>query len=167
MFGADYTKALIEINKGSRSKYEIDKETGFLTLDRELLMPYPANYGFIPQTYCGDHDPLDVLVLGQEAVIPLSIMTAKPIGVMKMVDQGEADDKIIAVLESDPFWDEIKDLSDLSNVLKSRLEHYFMTYKMIPGGKTPVKLGSFYDLKHAEKVIRAAMADYIDEFSTT
>ncbi len=175
--------AYIEITPADGMKYEIDKETGYLKVDRPQRtssLP-PALYGFIPQTYCGDRvkklaprakrgdgDPLDICVLSERPITRNEILVpARVIGGLRMIDKEEADDKIIAVLESDPFWDEIKDLSDLSNVLKSRLEHYFMTYKMIPGGKTPVKLGSFYDLKHAEKVIRAAMADYIDEFSTT
>src|SRR5580704_6402581 len=98
--------AVIEIPKGSKAKYEIDKESGLLKLDRVLFssVHYPANYGFIPQTYCDDHDPLDILVLGQDAVVPLSIMVAKPIGMMKMMDQGEADDKIIAVHANDPEY---------------------------------------------------------------
>src|ERR1051325_7349548 len=96
--------AVIEIPKGSKTKYELDKKSGLIKVDRVLFssVHYPANYGFIPRTYCGDHDPLDILVLGQDPVVPLSIMRAKPIGVMKMVDQGESDDKIVAVHADDP-----------------------------------------------------------------
>ncbi|MBL7687296.1 MAG: inorganic diphosphatase, partial [Bdellovibrionaceae bacterium] len=92
-------QVIIEVPKGSKNKYELHKPSGLLKVDRVLFssVHYPANYGFIPQSYCEDHDPLDVLVLGQESVVPLTIMEAKPIGVMKMSDQGEADDKIIAV----------------------------------------------------------------------
>jgi inorganic pyrophosphatase len=98
--------AIIEVPKGSKTKYELDKATGMIRVDRILYssVQYPANYGFIPRTYCEDHDPLDVLVLGQEPVAPLSIMRAKPIGLMKMLDHGEADDKIIAVHADDPEY---------------------------------------------------------------
>src|SRR5207248_11297979 len=97
---------IIEVPKGSKTKYELDKKSGLIRVERVLFssVRYPANYGFIPQTYCDDHDPLDVLVLGQDAVVPLSTMIAKPIGVMKMTDQGEADDKIIAVHANDPEY---------------------------------------------------------------
>src|ERR1700751_4111745 len=90
---------VVEVPKGSKTKYELDKKSGLIKVDRVLFssVHYPANYGFIPQTYCGDRDPLDILVLGQDPVVPLSIMRAKPIGVMKMVDQEEPDDKIVAV----------------------------------------------------------------------
>src|SRR6476661_4195104 len=92
----DIVRAIVEIPRGSRAKYELDKESGLLKLDRVLYssVHYPANYGFIPQTYCDDKDPLDVLVLGQETIVPIAIMMAKPIGVMKMRDQNEGDDKI-------------------------------------------------------------------------
>jgi inorganic pyrophosphatase len=173
--------AYIEITPTDGMKYEIDKDTGYLKVDRPQRtssLP-PALYGFIPQTYCGDRvtklaptakrgdgDPLDICVLSERPITRNEILVpARVIGGLRMIDKGEADDKIIAVLESDPYWDELKELDDLSEVLKSRLEHYFMTYKMVPGGKTPVKLGAFYGSKHAEKVILAAMADYKDEFS--
>src|SRR5689334_5817180 len=95
--------AIVEVPKGSKIKYELDKETGMIRVDRILFssVHYPANYGFIPQTYGEDSDPLDILVLGQESVVPLAVLRAKPIGVMKMFDQGEADDKIIAVHADD------------------------------------------------------------------
>src|SRR3954451_19444086 len=95
----DIVPVVVEVPKGSKTKYELDKRSGLIRVDRVLFssVHYPANYGFIPKTYGEDHDPLDILVLGQGAVVPLSIMIAKPIGVMKMLDQGEADDKIIAV----------------------------------------------------------------------
>src|SRR6188472_3872398 len=111
----EVVQALIEIPESSKAKYEIDKESGLLKLDRVLFssVHYPANYGFIPQTYCGDHDPLDVLVLGQEEVVPLAIMFAKPIGVMKMRDQGEEDDKIIAVHAHDPEYNHYTSITEL------------------------------------------------------
>ena len=107
--------AIIEIPRGSKIKYELDKKCGLIRVDRILSssVTYPANYGFIPQTYCDDNDPLDILVLGQETFVPLSIAMAKPIGVMKMMDGGEADDKIIAVHADDPefsFYNSIHEL---------------------------------------------------------
>src|SRR5215471_12357396 len=107
--------AVIEVPAGSKNKYELDKKTGLLRLDRVLYgaVHYPANYGFVPRTYCDDKDPLDVLVLGQETVVPLAIVRAKPIGVMKMMDQGEADDKVIAVHVDDPEYAHYDSLSEL------------------------------------------------------
>src|SRR3954447_6900186 len=106
---------VIEVPKGSKTKYELDKQSGLIRVDRVLFssVHYPANYGFIPQTYCGDHDPLDILVLGQAEVPPLSIMRAIPIGYMKMLDQGEADDKIIAVHADDPAISHYSSIQDL------------------------------------------------------
>ena len=103
----DVITAIIEVPKGSQTKYELDKLSGLLKVDRILYsaVHYPANYGFIPQSYCEDNDPLDVLVLCQETVLPLSMMRVRPIGVMKMIDQGEADDKIIAVHVDDPEFE--------------------------------------------------------------
>src|SRR5665213_3288005 len=106
---------VIEVPKGSKVKYELDKKSGLIIVDRILFssVHYPANYGFVPQTYCADNDPLDILVLGQEEVVPLSIMRAKPIGVMKMTDQGEADDKIIAVHADDPEYNHYNSITEL------------------------------------------------------
>jgi inorganic pyrophosphatase len=106
---------IIEIPRGSHQKYEMDKKTGLLRLDRVLYSAvfYPANYGFIPRTYCDDRDPLDILVLGQEPVVPMCILTARPIGVMQMWDQDEEDDKIIAVHEHDPAFRHYRDISEL------------------------------------------------------
>lgn len=175
--------AYIEITPTDGMKYEIDKETGYLKVDRPQRtssLP-PALYGFIPQTYCGDRvkklaptakrgdgDPLDILVLSERPITRNEVLVpARVIGGLRMIDKEEADDKIIAVLESDSYWDDIKELSQLSPVIKSRLEHYFMTYKLIPGqGPSPVKLGAFYDLKHAQKVILAAIADYQESFGS-
>lgn len=112
--------AVIEIPRGSKVKYELDKKSGLLYVDRVLYssVVYPHNYGFIPRTYCPDHDPLDVLVLMQEPVVPFSFLRCRPIGVMQMVDQGEQDDKIIAVHADDP---EFKDFEDISQLPQHRL----------------------------------------------
>ena len=124
--------AIIEIPKGSKAKYEIDKETGLLRLDRVLFssVMYPANYGFIPQTYCDDHDPLDILVLCSVDVFPMSMIEAKVIGVMHMVDNGEQDDKIIAVAKNDMSVNYIEDLSELPPHTMKEIVRFFQDYKV-------------------------------------
>lgn len=124
---------IIEIPKGSRAKYELDKESGLLLLDRVLYSSvyYPANYGFIPQTYCDDHDPLDILILSQIDVEPLCIVPAKIIGVMRMLDQGEADDKLIAVAAGDPSVNHYNDISELPPHFISEMRSFFEDYKKL------------------------------------
>jgi inorganic pyrophosphatase len=123
--------AIIEIPKGSRAKYEIDKESGLIKLDRVIYasMYYPLNYGFIPQTLGEDHDPLDIVVLTQVTVVPRCLISSKVIGVMQMIDRGEADDKIIAVAENDPSVSHINDIKDLPAHLLAELKHFFENYK--------------------------------------
>jgi inorganic pyrophosphatase len=172
--------AYIEITPFDGIKYEIDKETGYLKVDRPQVssaLP-PALYGFIPRTYCGkqvsalskdarrgDGDPLDILVLSErpinrsEVVVPVRV-----IGGFRLIDRGEADDKIIAVLENDPYWNEVTNLSDLSPVVSRRLEHYFLTYKLVPGQENVIQLEAKYGRRQAEQVIRAAIEDYRDTF---
>jgi inorganic pyrophosphatase len=152
--------ALIEIPKGSKVKYELDKESGLLRVDRILFssVHYPANYGFIPQTYCGDRDPLDILVLGQEPVASLSIMRATPIGVMKMLDQDEEDDKIIAVHSDDPEYSHYQDISDLPPHRMKEVRRFFEDYKLLEG-KT-VKIESFLQRSVALTVIQDAVNLY-------
>src|SRR6188768_2835058 len=125
--------ALVEIPMGSSVKYELDKKTGLLRLDRVLYSAvfYPANYGFIPQTYCDDRDPLDILVLGQEQVVPMCILTARPIGMMQMVDQNEEDDKIIAIHENDPAVSHFRDISQLPEHTLNELQRFFEDYKIL------------------------------------
>jgi inorganic pyrophosphatase len=125
--------AIIEIPKGSKAKYEIDKDTGLLRLDRMLFssVMYPANYGFIPQTYCDDHDPLDILVLCSADVYPLSMIEAKVIGVMHMVDNGEQDDKIIAVAKNDMSVNYIDDLAELPPHTMKEIVRFFQDYKAL------------------------------------
>lgn len=138
---------IIEIPKGSRAKYELDKESGLLKLDRVLYsaMYYPANYGFIPRSYCEDHDPLDILILSQIEIVPLCLVKANVIGVMQMLDQGEADDKIIAVAAGDPSVNHISDMDQLPQHFFSELRAFFEDYKKLEnkavvieefGGKT-------------------------------
>jgi inorganic pyrophosphatase len=129
----EYVNALIEIPSGSKAKYEIDKESGLIKLDRVIYasMYYPLNYGFIPQTMGEDRDPLDIVVLTQVSVVPLCIIPARVIGVMQMVDRGDADDKIIAVAENDPSVNNINDITDLPDHLRAELRHFFENYKTL------------------------------------
>ncbi len=126
----DVVKGIIEIPKGTKAKYELDKESGLLRLDRVLFssMYYPHNYGFIPQSYCDDHDPLDILILSQTEVVPLCIVEAKVIGVMRMLDNGEADDKIIAVAAGDPSVNHYNDISELPQYLITETMSFFEDY---------------------------------------
>ena len=133
--------AVIEVPRGSNIKYELDKSTGLIRVDRTLYSSvfYPANYGFIPQTYCDDKDPLDILVLGQESLIPLCIVDAKPIGVMHMIDQGEEDDKIIAVQTSDPEFNGYESIEDLPQHKLKNLKRFFQDYKVLEGKEVIVE----------------------------
>lgn len=128
-----FVNAIIEIPKGSKGKYEIDKESGLLRLDRILFssVMYPANYGFIPRTYCDDQDPLDILVLCSVDVFPMSIIEAKVIGVMRMVDNGEQDDKIIAVAKNDMSVNYIDDLESLPPHTMKEIVRFFQDYKAL------------------------------------
>lgn len=122
---------LIEISKGSNKKYELDKETGFLKLDRILntSFVYPANYGFIPLTHCDDNDPLDVFVLSKEVLEPMVIVQCRPIGVINMIDNGELDEKIIAVPIKDSFMQEYQDIKNIPNAVLQEIKHFLHHYK--------------------------------------
>jgi inorganic pyrophosphatase len=124
---------VIEIPQGSKVKYEVDKASGMLRVDRVLYSSviYPANYGFIPRSYCGDGDPLDVLVLGSAEVVPLSIVVAEPIGLMRMTDSGKQDDKIVAVHAHDPAFNEYRDISELPRHVALELRRFFEDYKAL------------------------------------
>ena len=152
--------ALIEIPKGSKVKYEMDKRTGLIKVDRILMssVMYPANYGFIPQTYCEDGDALDILVLGQEPVVSLSIMRAKPIGVMKMKDQGDADDKIIAVHPDDPEYAHYETMDDLPPHRMAEIKRLFLDYKALE--KKSVVVKDALGIKDAYAVIKEAIQLY-------
>ena len=151
---------IIEVPHGSKNKYELDKETGLLRLDRVLYsaVHYPANYGFIPRSWCDDGDPLDVLVLGQQPVVPLTIMYVRPIGVMHMRDQGKADDKVLAVHANDPAYNHITELGDAPPHLMTEIERFFIDYKALE--EKTVEVDPFEGKERALLVIRQALADY-------
>ncbi|QRN86200.1 inorganic diphosphatase [Clostridia bacterium] len=151
---------VIEISKGSKNKYELDKTTGMLKLDRVLSTStqYPANYGFIPRTYAGDHDPLDVMVLCSESIYPMTLVECKPIGVLTMDDSGEVDEKIIAVSLHDPYYNSYQDVSELPAHLFEELKHFYTVYKMLENKETIVH--EVLDRLEAMKVIEKSMRAY-------
>lgn len=132
--------ALIEISKGSKNKYELDKETGHLILDRVLFTSthYPQNYGFIPRTFAKDFDPLDVLVLCSEPILPMSFVECVPIGVLIMTDAGLPDEKIIAVPKHDPFYNGFKDITEIPDHIMDEIKHFFSVYKSLEGKDTAI-----------------------------
>jgi inorganic pyrophosphatase len=156
-------QAIIEISRGSKAKYEVDKESGLLKLDRVLhaAFYYPINYGFIPKTFAGDNDPLDILVLSQIDFEPLSIVTAKVIGVMRMIDKG-IDDKIIAVCQNDISVSHINSLEELPPHLMSEIKHFFEQYKKLE--QTTVKVDEFYGKEKAYEIINESIIEYKNKF---
>lgn len=158
---------IIEIPTGSRAKYELDKKSGLLQLDRVLYSSvyYPANYGFIPQTFCEDKDPLDILVLAQIKVVPLCIVPAKIIGVMRMLDNGEADDKLIAVAAGDPSVNHINDISELPGHFISELRNFFEDYKKLENKTVVVE--EFFDRNTAMAILLDSLKMYKDTFKKT
>lgn len=152
--------AVVEIPKGSQNKYELDKETGLLKLDRVLFTSthYPQNYGFIPLTYAGDNDPLDVLILCSQALDPLTIVRCRPIGLFSMLDKGEDDEKIIAVAVHDPTYMDIYDLDQIPAHLFDEIRHFFGVYKALEGKRTIVH--HIESKKRAEEVIAISLERY-------
>jgi inorganic pyrophosphatase len=170
--------AFIEITPFDLMKYEVDKTTGYLRVDRpqRSSSQHPSLYGFIPRTLCGprvgaiskkttkgDGDPLDICVLTER---PISrgevILPARVVGGILMIDHGEADDKIIAVLDNDRFWADAHDISDIPEIMIERLRHYFATYKLIPGEPAQVSIEQTYGRERAEALVQAAVSDYKD-----
>jgi inorganic pyrophosphatase len=175
--------AYIEICPFDLVKYEIDKDTGYLRVDRpqRTSSQPPTLYGFIPRTYCGpgvgalmdgaekgDGDPLDICVVSERPITRAEvILTARVVGGLPMLDGGDADDKIIAVLSNDPVWGHVSELEHLPAPLVERLRHYFLTYKDTPDRTSMVSIGASYNREHATRVIDAATLDYRNEFPTS
>lgn len=155
---------IIEIPNGSKAKYELDKETGLIMLDRVLRSPmrYPANYGFIPQTYCDDKDPLDVLVICSEDLLPMTKVDARVIGVIKMIDGGEGDDKIIAVANDDARYEGVNDISDLPEIVVGEMRVFFEDYKKL--AKKSVEITDVLGREDALKVVEESIQLYKDNF---
>lgn len=177
---AEIVNAYIEMTPNDVVKYEIDKETGYLMVDRpqRTTSRPPAIYGFIPQTYCGervaklctqvdeaDGDPLDICIFSEREIdrAPL-LLNAKIIGGIQMIDDGEADDKIIAVLDGDHVWGDIDDIADMSPIAIERLQHYFNTYKIAPGKNLHINVDTVYGRDQALTVVQAAIDDYWADF---
>jgi len=173
--------AYIEITPFDLMKYEVDKVSGYLRVDRpqrSSAQP-PTLYGFVPRTYCGervrrlapaarrgDGDPLDICVLSERAIARNEIIVrARVIGGLQMIDNGEADDKIISVLDNDYVWGRARNVTDVPAVLVERLQHYFLTYKLVPGQRANARIAKVYGRAHALGVVRAAMADYQGHFA--
>lgn len=157
----DEVIALIEIPEGSINKYEIDEESGLLFLDRVMSMPlvYPINYGTFPSTVAGDGDPLDAMVFSRIPIHPGVLVRVRPVGVLRMIDGGEQDDKILCVPVSkvDPHYDGIVTIDDFPEIERQRIEAFFRVYKDLPAGRKKVELGGFGDVEEAKKLIREAM----------
>ena len=156
--------AVIEIEKGSKCKYELDKETGVLMLDRILYTSthYPANYGFIPRTYADDLDPLDVLVLSSESLMPMTEVRCYPVGVISMVDNKMSDEKIIAIPVNDPRYNVYKDIDELPKHIFDEMRHFFKVYKELEGKETAVD--EVLNRTEAEKIIEYTINNYIENY---
>ncbi|MDR0934263.1 MAG: inorganic diphosphatase [Burkholderiaceae bacterium] len=152
--------AVIEIPRGSKVKYELDKETGLLLMDRVLYTStqYPANYGFIPRTYAGDNDPLDVLVLCSEVLEPLSLVRCFPIGIISMADSDERDEKVIALPYGDPVYKEYDGINELPQHIASEISHFFSVYKALEGKSTVIE--DIAGPEEAKRIIR----EYIEAY---
>jgi inorganic pyrophosphatase len=161
-----FVRAIIEIPKGSKGKYELDKDSGLLRLDRVLFssVHYPANYGFIPRTYCDDHDPLDILVICSIDVIPMSIIEAKVIGAMEMIDGDERDDKIIAVARHDMSVNYLNNLSELPPHTLVELKRFFEDYKMLEHKN--VIVDRFIERENAYEIILEGINLYAEKKDT-
>ena len=162
--GEDVVNVIIEIAKGSKNKYELDKKTGLIKLDRVLYsaMHYPLDYGLIPRTYCDDGDPLDILVISSESLIPGALVEVRIIGAMKMIDSGEQDDKLIGVVANDPRFNHIKDINDVGEHLLKEIKHFFEHYKDLQGKK--VEVTEFLGKKDALKILEDSIELFKNKF---
>ena len=157
--------AVIEISKGDKNKYELDKETGLLKLDRVLFTSthYPANYGFIPRTFADDGDPLDVLVLCSEKILPMTLVECKPIGLLNMIDGDSRDEKIIAVPLNDPNYSTYSDIQDLPKHVFEEIQHFFAVYKSLEHGKE-TSVAEVSGVQVAKDTIKKCIECYITDF---
>ena len=157
---AEEMNVIVEINKGSKNKYEIDKKSGLIALDRVYYstQDMPFDYGFVPQTLWEDGDPLDVVLLTTNPIFPGILVRARIVAMMDMIDSGESDVKIIAVPVHDPRWEEIKDLSDINKHTLKEMKHYFMTYKKLQNKEVVVK--GFYDKRRATETFNKGVSAY-------
>ncbi len=155
---------VVEIEKGGKCKYELDKETGALRLDRILYTSthYPANYGFIPRSYADDLDPLDVLLLCSESVHPMTLVRCYPIGVISMIDNGRFDEKIIAIPFNDPTYNTYRDITDIPPHIFEEMMHFFRVYKELEGKQTAVN--EMKGASEAEEIIQRAIDAYVEKF---
>ena len=160
----DKMNTIVEINKGSKNKYEIDKETGLIALDRvyHTAQDCPFDYGFVPQTYYDDGDALDVVILTTYPINPGILVRVRPVALMNMIDSGDPDDKIIAVPVDDPRWDEIQDLQDINKHTLKEIEHFFSTYKKVQ--EKEVLVGGFQDKQAAQSAFVKSIALYKEKF---
>lgn len=160
----DEINVIVEINKGSKNKYEIDKETGLIALDRVLhtAQDYPFDYGFVPQTLWDDGDALDVILLTTYPLVPGILVAARPVAIMRMTDSGDLDDKIIAVPTHDPRWSEVKDLKDINKHMLKEMDHFFMTYKQIQ--KKNVHVAGFDGVEAAREAVDRSIKLYGKKF---
>ena len=156
---------IIEISKGSKNKYEVDKETGLIALDRaaHTAQDFPFDYGFVPRTLWHDNDPIDVVVLATFPLMPGILARVRPVALMNMIDSGEADDKIIAVPVSDPRWDEVKDLENINKHTLKEIEHFYSTYKKLQNKE--VQVTGFKGKAEAEKVFEEGRKMYEDKYT--
>lgn len=160
----DNITTIVEINKGSKNKYEIDKETGIIALDRvsHTAQDFPFDYGFVPQTLWDDDDALDVVILTTYPLLPGILVRVRPVALMEMIDTGESDNKIIAVPIEDPRWDEVKDLKDINKHTLKEIEHFYSTYKKIQNKEVTVK--GFKGREQAEKDFERGVKLYKEKF---
>lgn len=155
---------IVEINKGSKNKYEIDKETGLIALDRAMhtSQDFPFDYGFVPQSLWDDNDPLDIIILATYPLAPGVLVKVRPVAVMHMIDGGDSDDKIIAVPVDDPRWDEIADIKDLNKHTLKEIEHFYSTYKQLQNKK--VEVNGFEGKDVAQKSVLRGLDMYQEKY---
>jgi inorganic pyrophosphatase len=164
---ADEMNVIIEIPCGSNNKYEVDKDTGLIKLDRAnySAAPYPFDYGFVPQTLWHDGDPLDVVLLTTYPLHPGILVTARPVAVMEMIDSGESDYKIIAVPTEDKRWDDVADLGDVNKHTIAEIKHFFETYKALKGKPAPVEVGEVKGKDAAKAAFTESLDLYKQKFT--